>query len=159
MGTWGRLPSWLSGKRIQLPMQGDAGLIPGSGRSLGGGHGNSFQYSCLENPMVRGALQAIVHGVTKSQTWLSDWTCMHALGRNRRKMPISWYPDLLVWVFPNLSFLLYFSVPQSLFPPWKSGTWIIFVLNKEADVNSSTLLHSQAGQPTSALIMPSAFAS
>ena len=46
----------------------DTGLIPVLGRSSGGGHGNSFQYSCLENPMDRGAWRAIVHGVTKSQT-------------------------------------------------------------------------------------------
>ena len=43
---------------------GDAGSIPGSGRSSGGGHGNALQYSCLENPMDRGAWQA-VHGVAK----------------------------------------------------------------------------------------------
>ena len=36
----------------------DLGLIPGSGRSPGGGHGNPLQYSCLENPMDRGAWQA-----------------------------------------------------------------------------------------------------
>ena len=42
----------------------DVGLIPGSGRSSGGGHGNSLQYSCLENHMIRGALWAIVHRVT-----------------------------------------------------------------------------------------------
>ena len=47
---------------------GDWGLIPGLGRSPGGGHGNSLQYSCLENPMDRGAWRAIVHGVAKSQT-------------------------------------------------------------------------------------------
>ena len=46
----------------------DVGSIPGLGRSLGGGHGNLFQYSCLENPMDRGAWRAIIHGVTKSQT-------------------------------------------------------------------------------------------
>ena len=46
----------------------DAGLIPGSGRSPGEGHGNPLQYSCLEDPMDRGAWQAIVHGVTKSWT-------------------------------------------------------------------------------------------
>ena len=44
---------------------GDTGLIPGSGRSLAGGHGNPLQYSCLENPMVRGAWQATAHRVTK----------------------------------------------------------------------------------------------
>ena len=46
----------------------DVGLIPGSGRSPGGGHGNPLQYSCLENATERGAQQAIVHGVRKSRT-------------------------------------------------------------------------------------------
>ena len=46
----------------------NAGLIPGSGRSAGGGHGNSLQYSCLENPMDSEALQATVHGVAKTWT-------------------------------------------------------------------------------------------
>ena len=50
----------------------DAGLIPESGRSPGGGHGNPLQYSCLENPMDRGAWWATVHGVTKSQARLCD---------------------------------------------------------------------------------------
>ena len=47
---------------------GDSGLIPGSGRSPGGGNGNPLQYSCLENSMVRGASRATVHGVTRSWT-------------------------------------------------------------------------------------------
>ena len=47
-------------------------LIPGSGRSPGGGNGNSLQYSCLENPMDRGSWWAIVHGVAESQTQLSE---------------------------------------------------------------------------------------
>ena len=51
---------------------GDAGLIPGWGRSPGVGNGNPLQYSCLENPMDRGAWRATVHGVTKSQIRLSD---------------------------------------------------------------------------------------
>ena len=51
---------------------GDLGLIPGSGRSPGEGNGNPLQYSCLENPIDRGAWWATVHGVTKSQTRLSD---------------------------------------------------------------------------------------
>ena len=46
----------------------DVSSISESGRSPGGGHGNPLQYSCLENPMDRGAWWAIVHGVTKSQT-------------------------------------------------------------------------------------------
>ena len=46
----------------------DEGLIPGSGRSPGRGHGNPLQYSCLENPVNRGAWQATVRRDTKSQT-------------------------------------------------------------------------------------------
>ena len=46
----------------------DAGLIPGSGRSPGGGHGNPLHYSHLENPMDRGAWRAMVHGATESWT-------------------------------------------------------------------------------------------
>ena len=53
---------------------GDASSIPGSGRSLGEGNGNPLQYSCLENPVERGAWWAAVHGVTKSQTRLSMHT-------------------------------------------------------------------------------------
>ena len=48
----------------------DESLIPGSGRSLGGGPGNPLPYSCLENPMNRGAWQATVHGVAQSWTRL-----------------------------------------------------------------------------------------
>ena len=44
---------------------GDTGLITGSGKSPGEGNGNTLQYSCLENLMDRGALQATIHGVTK----------------------------------------------------------------------------------------------
>ena len=51
---------------------GDSSSIPESGRSLGEGHGNPLQHSCLGNPMDRGARWGIVHGVSKSQTQLSD---------------------------------------------------------------------------------------
>ena len=47
---------------------GDVGLIPGSGRSFGRGNGNPLQYSCLGNPMDKGAWPAVVHGATRSQT-------------------------------------------------------------------------------------------
>ena len=49
---------------------GDLGSIPRSGRSPGGGHGNLLQYSCLKNPMDRGAWRVTAHGVTKSRTRL-----------------------------------------------------------------------------------------
>ena len=55
----------------------DAGSVLGLGRSPGGGHGNPLQYSCLENPMDRGAWQATAHRVTKSWTQLKGLS-MHA---------------------------------------------------------------------------------
>ena len=58
----------------------DSGSIPGSGRSPGGGNGNPLQYSCLENPMDRGAWRAMAHGVTKSQIWLSTHTYVGCFG-------------------------------------------------------------------------------
>ena len=60
--------------RANARASGDACLILGSGRSHGGGNSNPPQYSCLENPMDRGAWWATVHGVTKSQTQLSEHT-------------------------------------------------------------------------------------
>ena len=58
---------------------GDLGLTPRSGKSPGERNGNPLQYSCLENPMDGGAWWAIVHGVSKSQTQLSDFTFFHRL--------------------------------------------------------------------------------
>ena len=73
---WG-LPRWLSGKESAC-QAGDAGLIPGSGRSPGRGNGNPLQYSCLENHMDRGAWQATVHGVIwVRHNWVSRHTYMH----------------------------------------------------------------------------------
>ena len=46
----------------------DAGLIPDLGRSPGGGHGSPLQYSCLENPVDRGAWRATVHSIAQSRT-------------------------------------------------------------------------------------------
>ena len=53
---------------------GDTGLIPGSGRSPGGGNGDPPQYSCLGNPMDRGALRTTGHAVAKSQTRLKSFS-------------------------------------------------------------------------------------
>ena len=72
------LPGLLSSKESDCKAE-DAGdamhSIPGSGRYPGEGHGNPLQYSCLENPMNRGAWLAIVHRVAQSQIWLLS---MHA---------------------------------------------------------------------------------
>ena len=63
-----RLPGWLNGKESTCDARdaGDSGLIPGSGRSPGGGNGNPLHYSCLGNPMDRGAWWARVHGGHKT---------------------------------------------------------------------------------------------
>ena len=63
---------------------GDTGSIPGSGRSPEEGNGYPLQYSCLENPMDRGAWWATVHGVTKSQTWLATNTIWKEWRSERR---------------------------------------------------------------------------
>ena len=67
----------------------------------GEGNGNLLQYSCLENPMDRGAWQAAVHEVTKSQTWLSDFTFFfhfHAL----EKVMATHY-SALAWRIPGMA--------------------------------------------------------
>ena len=61
-----------SDSKVSILNAGDLGSIPGSGRSPGEGHGNPLQYSCLENPMDRGAWWATIHGVAKS--WTLDMT-------------------------------------------------------------------------------------
>jgi len=65
------LPGGSDGKESAYNAE-DLGSVPRLGSSPGQGNGNPLQYSCLENPMDRGAWQATVHGVTKSQTQLSD---------------------------------------------------------------------------------------
>ena len=81
---------------------GDLSSIPGWGRSLGGGNGNTPQYSCLENPMYRGGSGAAVHGVTKSQTGLRDQQLCYVTsvvsnplclcGRQPTRLPCPWDP-------------------------------------------------------------------
>ena len=67
-----RFPWWLSGKETTSNVRAakDVGSVPGLERSLGEGNGNPPQYSCLKNPRDRGAWQAMVNRVTKSQTQL-----------------------------------------------------------------------------------------
>ena len=66
-------PSGSEGK-VSACNAGDQSLIPGSGRSPGEGNGSPLQYSCLENPIDRGAWQATDHRVAKSRTGLNDFT-------------------------------------------------------------------------------------
>ena len=69
--TWLGFPGGSNGKESVCNAR-DLGSMCGLGTSLGEGNGYPLQYSCLENPMDRGAWQATVHGVTKSQTRLSN---------------------------------------------------------------------------------------
>ena len=71
---------WLKNPPANAGYIRDTGLIPGSGRSPGRGSGNPLQYSCLENPMKRGAWWATVHGVAKDTT---EHTQHQATGRLR----------------------------------------------------------------------------
>ena len=76
------LPWWLSGKgsAFSIGDAGDTGLIPGFGRSSGEGNDSPLQYSCLGNPMDKGAWQAIVHGVTlRARHNFSDLTTMYII--------------------------------------------------------------------------------
>ena len=73
---------------------GDLGLIPGLGRSPGEGNGNPLKYSCLENPMDRGAWWATVYGVAKSRTRLSDFTYV-----------VKVLILFLLYIFPHLIFI------------------------------------------------------
>ena len=72
--TYGGLPGWLNGlkKKNLSAHAGDAGLISGSGRSPQEENGTLLQYSCWDNPMDKRAWRALVHGVTKSWTQISD---------------------------------------------------------------------------------------
>ena len=110
LNEWKGLPGWLSGEEstCSAGASGDKGSIPGSGRSPGGGHGNPFQYFCLENPLDRWAWQAIVHRVAKSRTQLK-WPSTHAWmkygrwvkrtpewksgGQTSALSPITWTPS------------------------------------------------------------------
>ena len=68
--------SWCSAVKNPPAMQ-EIWVQSGLGTPAGGGHDNPLQYSCLENPMDRGAWRATVHGVTKSQTRLKRLSHMH----------------------------------------------------------------------------------
>ena len=71
-GSVAKIPLASAGHAGDTGDTGDSGSIPGLGGSPGVGNGNPHQYSCLGNPMDRGAWWTIVHGVAKSQTRLSD---------------------------------------------------------------------------------------
>ena len=78
---------------------GDAGSILGSGRSLGGEHGNPFQYSCLENTIDRGDWRATVHGQGVIHDW-SDLVCTHSVDKTETgfKSATLILKEVLLWI-------------------------------------------------------------
>ena len=64
----------------------DVALIPGTGRSPGGGHGNPLQYSCLENPKDRGAWWVTVHRAAKSQKGLQQHSKHTDAGKSKDRL-------------------------------------------------------------------------
>ena len=93
------LPGGSDGKESACNAE-DPGSIPGSERSPGQGNGNPLQYSCLENPMDRGAWWTAVYGIAKSQTQLSDFTFtfhFHAL-----EQEMATHFSILAWRIPEM---------------------------------------------------------
>ena len=88
----------------------------GQENSPGEGNGNPLQYSCLENPMDRGAWWAIVHRVTKSQMWLKWLSTQHTQGVDT--IEYSWSPTL---VPPSLHHIMCFRENQRNKPFWQEG--------------------------------------
>ena len=91
----------------------DVHSIPGSGRSLGGGDGHPPQYSCLENPMDRGALWATAYRVAKHWIQLKWHICTHS--SNNNSWQATYIPDCGLTGFAFMSFL-HFSVQGSSIP-------------------------------------------
>ena len=81
--------SWWSVVKDAIAMRQTQDSIPGLGGSLEEWHGNPHQYSCLENPMEKGAWWATAHRITKSQTWLNWLAGMHPT------RPLMWNPKYL----------------------------------------------------------------
>ena len=97
---------------------GDLGSIPGSGRSPGEGNGNPLQYSCLENPVDRGAWWATVHGVAESRTRLSDLTSLHFT------LVKAWKGEVGSFLTRAPGYRAYSHTPGALrcLPFWRAGT-------------------------------------
>ena len=105
---------WISSKESTCHT-GNPGLTAGLGRSSGRGNGNRFQYSCVGNPMNRGTWWATVHGVTKSQTQLSDQACVHVCSM----LKYLWY----------LKQAIYFQMFLWTYFSWGCGIGVLMLYN------------------------------
>ena len=88
---------------------GDSSSVPGWGRCPGGGHDNPLQYSCLANPMDKGAWQATVHGVAKRWTWLAtEHTHTHVYVYTRVYIYICIYTHIYITEHIHSVYVLFF---------------------------------------------------
>ena len=111
---------------------GDVGSILGSGRSPREGNGNPLQYSCLGNPMDRGACWPTVHGVTKSLTWLSTHTrtllpnqgaVVLSRGVLRPPAHARWLSQDLKQSLSEAVCLCSFKRTQAIIKAWDGNSW------------------------------------
>ena len=109
----------------------DPGLIPGSGRSPGGGHSNPLRYSCLENPTNRRAWRATVHRVTKSWTHWSIWARPHIYYLISKNVIVPVVPacklesTLVAWPFR-----------KNVSEPWSQRLWLFTYLHPHSNLLS-----------------------
>ena len=126
------------GKKNLFAMQkstcsaGDLGSIPGSGRSPGEGNGNPLQYSCLENPMDRGAWQAIAHGVTRVGHDLALQISTFPL--HITSMSVLY---LVCWIEQRLVHSAWINIPWRI----KAFYWEILPENRNFDFTNKTMSH------------------
>ena len=111
----------------------DAGLIPGSGRSPGGRHGDSLQYSFLENPMDRGAWWATMHRIAKTQTWLKRLSTrvLHTWekpGRAKDALRVEAVGDTTPWLCINVQLDFLKQMNLFLFCFWLH--WVFVAVRK-----------------------------
>ena len=103
---------------------GDAGLMPGLGRSLRGGNGNPLQNSYLKYPMDRGAWKTTVHGVAKSWTWLTTHTTLTILiSQSDVPIPLRWGNNLSFQLMKTFNYFYWYL----------SATWIIRTVSRVSE--------------------------
>ena len=98
---YGGLPWWLRGKSVCLQCR-RPGFDPWVGKIPWRRKWHPFQYSCLENPMDRGAWWATVHRVTKSWTWLSDLTFTFTFHFQALEKEMETHSSVLAWRIPGM---------------------------------------------------------
>ena len=131
--TYVGLPRCLNGKEV-TSNAGAIGLIPASGRFPGGRHGYSLQYSCLDNPIDRGAWQATVHRVAKSQTrlkWLGSIMILSDLSHLSEGLVFEHADTLRCWELGHSYGFLEGRGLGTQFSPWRAAFMRISSLSLE----------------------------